>query len=68
MKEVVLDGESLTFEEVTAVAYGQPNEPCVVLSEDAKNSVNRSAAAVETLLERGEIAYGITTGFGAFKD
>ena len=27
-----------------------------------------SAAAVQTLLDRGEIAYGITTGFGAFKD
>ena len=66
--EIVLDGESLTFEEVIAVAYGRPNKPRVVLSEDAKHSVNRSAAAVETLLERGEIAYGITTGFGAFKD
>jgi histidine ammonia-lyase len=30
--------------------------------------VNRCAAAVGRLLERGEIAYGITTGFGAFKD
>ncbi len=32
------------------------------------NNVNRAARAVEILLERGEIAYGITTGFGAFKD
>ena len=68
MKEVILDGESLTFEEVIAVAYGQPNEPRVVLSEAAKQNVNRSSRAVEILLERGEIAYGITTGFGAFKD
>lgn len=67
-KEIVLDGESLTFGEVSAVAYGQPNEPRVVLSENAKQNVNRSAKAVETLLKRGEIAYGITTGFGAFKD
>jgi histidine ammonia-lyase len=68
MKEVILDGESLTFEQVIAVAYGKPNEPKVVLSEKAKSSVNRAARAVEILLERGEIAYGITTGFGAFKD
>ena len=68
MKEIVLDGESLTFEEVIAVAYGQPNEPRVVLSDNAKQNVNRSSRAVEILLERGEIAYGITTGFGAFKD
>ena len=68
MDEIVLDGESLTFEQVLAVAYGEPNDPCVSLSEKAQAQVKRSAAAVQTLLERGEIAYGITTGFGAFKD
>ncbi len=68
MAEIVLDGESLTFEQVIAVAYGKPNEPVVVLSGGAAEKVTRSAKAVETLLDRGEIAYGITTGFGAFKD
>ena len=66
--EIIIDGESLTFEQVVAVAYGKPGEPRVVLSDKAKDNVNRSAAAVQTLLDRGEIAYGITTGFGAFKD
>jgi histidine ammonia-lyase len=65
---VVIDGESLTFDQVLAVAYGEPGEPCVELSDSARAAVDRSAAAVDTLLERGEIAYGITTGFGAFKD
>lgn len=68
MNEIVLDGESLTFEQVIAVAYGKPGEPRVRISESAIANVNRAAAAVDTLLERGEIAYGITTGFGAFKD
>jgi len=68
MSEIILDGENLTFEQVTAVAYGEPGAPRVALSDSAKASVARSAAAVDTLLERGEIAYGITTGFGAFKD
>jgi histidine ammonia-lyase len=68
MSNIVLDGESLTFEEVVAVAYGKPGDPSVVLSDAAKLKVERSAGAVRTLLERGEIAYGITTGFGAFKD
>ena len=66
--EIVIDGESLTFEQVISVAYGTPGEPSVVLSDNAKSNVNRCAAAVQTLLDRGEIAYGITTGFGAFKD
>ncbi len=68
MNEIVLDGESLTFEEVIAVAYGKPDEPRVSLAEGAKQKVNACAEAVDTLLERGEIAYGITTGFGAFKN
>ncbi len=68
METIILDGESLTFEQVLAVAYGKPGEPRVVLSNAAQVNVNRAATAVETLLERGEIAYGITTGFGAFKD
>ncbi|MGQ0540971.1 MAG: histidine ammonia-lyase [Blastocatellia bacterium] len=68
MNEIVLDGEGLTFEQVIAVAYGKPGEPYVALSDKAKAKVNRAAAAVDTLLDRGEIAYGITTGFGAFKD
>lgn len=68
MNEIILDGESLTFEQVTAVACGKPNQPRVSLSEKAKAQVKRSANAVQKLLDRGEIAYGITTGFGAFKD
>ena len=68
MNEIVLNGENLTFEQVLAVAFGKPGEPHVVLAEEAKQNVNRCAAAVDKLLERGEIAYGITTGFGAFKD
>lgn len=66
--EFILDGESLTFEQVLAVAYGKLGEAKVALSEKAEANVNKSAEAVDTLLERGEIAYGITTGFGAFKD
>jgi histidine ammonia-lyase len=66
--EVILDGENLTFEEVLAVAYGTPGSPRVSLAEGAVANVNRAAGAVDLLLDRGEIAYGITTGFGAFKD
>jgi len=60
-----IDGENLSIEQVLAVAFGQTR---VVLSSEAAQSVERSARAVRLLLERGEIAYGITTGFGAFKD
>ena len=68
METIYLDGQSLTFEQVQAVAYGEPNAPRVEISDEAKRLVTRAADAVQTLLSRGTIAYGITTGFGAFKD
>jgi histidine ammonia-lyase len=68
METIYLDGNSLTFDQVYAVAYGQPNSPHVEISAEAKKLVTRAADAVQTLLSRGVIAYGITTGFGAFKD
>ena len=67
MSEIVIDGESLTFEQVLAVASGPPGDPAVTLSDRARSNVERCARAVDSLIERGEIAYGITTGFGAFK-
>jgi histidine ammonia-lyase len=68
METIYLDGTSLTFDQVYAVAYGEPNSPRVEISDAAKKLVTRAADAVQTLLSRGVIAYGITTGFGAFKD
>ena len=52
MAEIVLDGESLTFEQVISVAYDSAGEPGVVLSDAAKMNVNRCAEAVQTLIER----------------
>jgi histidine ammonia-lyase len=68
MNEIILDGESLTFEQVCRVAHGKPNGPRIVLAEKAEANVKRAADAVQELLRKGEIAYGITTGFGALKD
>lgn len=68
MDPIILDGQSLTIDQVMTVAFGEPGQPAVALSEAARAGVTRSAQAVKTLLERGQVAYGITTGFGAFKD
>ncbi len=67
MSIITLDGQNLTINQVIAIANGTPGAPTVTLSEQAQANVSRAAVAVNTLLERGEIAYGITTGFGAFK-
>lgn len=65
---ILLDGASLTFEQVLAVAYGRPAAPRLELSAEVRAKVTRAADAVQRLLADGTIAYGITTGFGAFKD
>ena len=65
---IAIDGSSLTFEQVLAIATGEPGVPKVVLTNAAQEQVARAADAVQQLLREGRIAYGITTGFGAFKD
>lgn len=40
----------------------------VELSEQAREKVRRARAIVDGIVDRGEVVYGITTGFGAFKD
>jgi histidine ammonia-lyase len=68
MANVVLDGESLTIEDVVAVAYAGPGEITLPLSGEALRKVARARAAVERFLSEERVVYGITTGFGAFKD
>ncbi len=66
MNQISLDGEHLTLEEVVAVATAPKIE--VVLSEDGWEKVGRAERAVKDFVARGQIVYGVTTGFGAFKD
>lgn len=62
---VLLDGETLTLEHV---AYVARRGAAVALSEAAWQRVRRAERAVQGFVERGEVVYGVTTGFGAFKD
>jgi len=63
---LLIDGESLTIEDVVAVAENPGVQ--VEVSDEAWKKVRRAAQAVQDFVARGEIVYGITTGFGAFKD
>ncbi len=69
MKIITLDGEHLTLEDVVTVAYATDGEPVeVVLSDSAWEKVRRAERAVQDFIAQGQIIYGVTTGFGAFKD
>lgn len=64
MEPLQICGEGLEVDDVVAVAAGRQ----VSLDPEVLPRVLRSRAAVEQLVADGEIAYGITTGFGRFKD
>src|SRR5687767_15721454 len=68
------NGANLTPEELVRVARspldGETATPSykAALSPEAIEAINRSRAIVDDIVERGDVVYGITTGFGAFKD
>ena len=61
---IILDGNSLTIEEVARVARREETD--LQISEDAKGKIARSRKLVEDWVEHGKVIYGITTGFGEF--
>ena len=62
---VVLDGHSLTLDDVVAVALdGAPVE----LLPAARARMDRANDVVRTLVASGAVAYGVTTGFGKLSD
>ncbi len=68
MNRMLLDGETLTLEDVVAVAHAGERAPVEVdLTDEAWGKVRLAQQAVQAFVRRGEIVYGVTTGFGAFK-
>lgn len=63
IRQVRLDGHSLTLSQLVAVArFGA----AVSLEPAAREAMERSRAMAQQLGDRGQVAYGITTGFGDF--
>lgn len=63
IREIIIDGKSLTVEDVVAVArYGAK----VKINEQAKTRMRRSRQLVEKIIAEGREAYGVSTGFGEF--
>jgi len=66
MTKITLDGETLTLDNVIAAAHDPTVE--IALTPSAWEKVRRAERAVQDFIEHGEVVYGVTTGFGAFKD
>lgn len=63
MKEILLNGNALTIQDVSEVVY---DGITVSLSPEAKANVNASRKLVDDWVEKDEVIYGVTTGFGEF--
>ncbi|HYP25376.1 MAG TPA: histidine ammonia-lyase [Blastocatellia bacterium] len=61
---VEIDGGSLTLEQSAAVADGAE----VALAASAAQRVLTARRFVEEIIDKGEVVYGINTGFGALSD
>ena len=64
LSTVELSGQALTLEQIASVAAGEN----AALSVDARRRMQASRDAVERLLERGQVVYGVNTGFGKLSD
>src|SRR5579859_255839 len=62
---VALSKHEITYTDVVHVARHNKK---VSLDPKAKKNVELTRQAVENVIKNKEIAYGITTGFGAFKN
>jgi histidine ammonia-lyase len=60
---IVLDGNSLTLEQIVAIA---DDHATVTLADTARAAVQRARAVVDDVAARDEPSYGINTGFGNF--
>lgn len=61
--QVEIDGESLSIEDVHAVAYDRAK---VIIPESVKEKVESNHAVLMKLVKEGEALYGVTTGIGEF--
>ena len=62
---LAIDGNTLSLEGLGLLAR---NEATAELTEEAVEQIERSRAVVDAALSSGEAIYGISTGFGKFKD
>lgn len=65
MKELIIDGSKLKLKDIVEVAR---NFRTVKLAKAAKVKIKESRDIVDKFVEREEVVYGITTGFGELSE
>lgn len=66
MNTLQLDGRSLTLDDLAPLTRGERVQ--VQIADSVLPGVRASRAMVDEIVERGEVVYGLTTGFGKLKN
>src|SRR5262245_40409454 len=65
MDPLLIDGETLTIQDVYEVAFERKR---VALHPDAAKRMSRSRSVIEAIIDQDRIVYGVSTGFGKLSD
>src|SRR5215472_17575322 len=65
MDPLLIDGESLTIQDVHEVAFDRRR---VGLDPNAEKKMSRSRSVIEAIVDRDQVVYGVSTGFGKLSD
>ncbi len=63
MQTILIDGNSLSLEQVGQIAVKRTP---IALTDECVAKVQACRAYVDEVIERGDVVYGLTTGFGKF--
>ncbi|OUR92917.1 histidine ammonia-lyase [Halobacteriovorax marinus] len=64
-EKIVLNGQSLTIEQVHYIAFSKPGKVELEICKTAMEKMKKSRAYVHSIVDKNEPVYGINTGFGA---
>src|SRR5690348_7055361 len=65
MNPLLIDGETLTIENVYDVAFHRRR---VALNSDAARKMLQSRSVIENIINEKRVVYGVSTGFGKLSD
>lgn len=68
MKKYLIDGQSLTIEQIYEIACYKNGEGEIFLCDKSRKKILASRAYVDQIVKDGKPVYGINTGFGALSD
>lgn len=63
--KIEIDGEHLTLEEFEKVCFGKEK---VLLKDNARERIRDCRKVLEEIIDKGDVVYGINTGFGALSN